>query len=59
MTPCGACGAFPQGTTLALGETPSAAFPHGLLRGLLTDEKKPAIRGLFLCCASGRRERIT
>ena len=35
MTPCGASGAFPQGTTLALGETPSAAFPHGLLCGPL------------------------
>ena len=35
MTPCGACGAFPQGITLALGETPSAAFPHGLLCGPL------------------------
>ena len=35
MTPCGACGAFPQGTTLALGENPSAAFPHGPLGGPL------------------------
>ena len=35
MTPCGACGAFPQGTTLALGETPSAAFPNGPLCDLL------------------------
>ena len=35
MTPCGACGAFPQGTTLALGENPSAAFPNGLLCDLL------------------------
>ena len=26
---------FPQGTTLALAGTPSAAFPRGLLRGLL------------------------
>ena len=26
---------FPQGTTLALGGTPSAAFPGGLRRGLL------------------------
>ena len=25
---------FPQGTTLALAGTPSAAFPRGLLRGL-------------------------
>ena len=33
MTPCGASGAFPQGTTLALGENRSAAFPHGLLCG--------------------------
>ena len=35
MTPCGACGAFPQGITLALGETPSAAFPNGPLCDLL------------------------
>ncbi len=33
--PESACGRLPRrGTTLALGETPSAAFAHGLLRGL-------------------------
>ena len=26
---------LPQGTTLALGETPGEAFPHGLLGDLL------------------------
>ena len=43
----------PRGTTLVAGETPSTAFWHGLLRGLVKGLLRGLVKGLLRSPSAG------